>query len=300
VAVAEALLDTAERLIPDTALALRAQCRNRRAIIYALRGRADARAEAESSIALARRAGDPLAEADGFRVLGQVLQYRGQYDSALVALRAGEDLYRRARNRSALANSLVWQAQALGGEGRFGEWREVMRRTLAEGEAAHNPGAVATAYRGLGSLAIMVGDFAAAADYLRKSAAISRETGDSSGVATTRGFLLYVALAAGDTAEGKRLAQLALAQAVVRAARGGAGRDEVVAEREADQLDQPPGFGRGDADRRGQPVDAHRVPSGPRELQRGPGEPGGRDPVGLRGRQRPAPFGIDPFDVKRR
>ena len=203
--VGEALLDTAALLIPDSALALRAQLRYRRAIMYSLRGRADAPVEAESSIALARRARDVRAEADGFRVLGQVLVYAQRFDSALVVLRRAEDLFRRARDRSALAAHLVWQAQALGNLGRFGEMAELMRRARAEGEASRNPATVAVAHRSLGALALMMGDYAAAARGLETALAISTETGDSLGVQTTRKFLADVALAAGDLATARRL-----------------------------------------------------------------------------------------------
>lgn len=203
--VGESLLDTASQLIPDTAFALRSQLRYRRAIMYSLRGRADARAEAESSIALARRARDVRAEADGFRVLGQVLVYAQQFDSALTVLRLAEDLFRRTRDRSALAAHLVWQAQALGNLGRFGEMAELMRRALAEGEASRNPATVAVAHRSLGALALLMGDFAAAAEDLRTSIAISTATGDSLGVRTTGKFLADVALAAGDVGEARRL-----------------------------------------------------------------------------------------------
>jgi len=214
VTVGEAILDTARRLIPDTMLALRSQLHYRRAVMHSLRGRPEALAEADSSIALARRAGDVRAEADGFRVLGQVLVYRQQFDSALVVLRHAEALFRRARDRSALAASLVWRAQALGNLSRYGEMREAMRLALAEGQASHNPSAVATAYRSLGAIGVIMGDYGAAADHLDRAAAISRETGDSLGVMTTRKFLADVALAAGNVAEARRLtvAQLEFAR----------------------------------------------------------------------------------------
>src|SRR5688572_29086578 len=81
VAVAEAILDTASQLIPAHELGLQSRLRNRHAIVHALRGRSvEALTAADSSISLARRATDPLAEADGFRVRGQVLQYRGRWD----------------------------------------------------------------------------------------------------------------------------------------------------------------------------------------------------------------------------
>lgn len=132
-AVGQALLDTTTRLIPDTALALRSRLQNRNAIVHAVSGRAAQASEAANAgIALARRAGDLRAEAEGWRVLGQVLQYRGQWDSALTALEQAEDRYIRARSRSELASALVWRAQVLGSQARFGEMRQAIRRMLAE------------------------------------------------------------------------------------------------------------------------------------------------------------------------
>ncbi len=206
VRIAEALLDTAARVVPDTALDVWSLLRGRRAVALALRGRAaDASREAEASVDLARRARDPSIEADAFRIVGQILQYRGQWDSALVALRRSQDLYQRARNRSALATSLIWHAQVLGGLGRYGEEREVMQRALAEGEATHNPAAKANAHRAFAVLAQMLGDWPAAVMHLKQSAALSAASGDSSSVRVTRKFLANVALAAGDLPAAKRL-----------------------------------------------------------------------------------------------
>ncbi|HUQ83157.1 MAG TPA: CHAT domain-containing tetratricopeptide repeat protein [Gemmatimonadaceae bacterium] len=206
VRVAEALLDTATRLIPDTAFDLRSRLTNRRAIVLALHGRTDAAsAVADSSVTFARRALDPRAEADAFRVTGQVLQYRQQWDSALVALQRSEELYRRARSRSALASSLIWHAQVLSNRMRYGEAREVARRAIEEGEATHNPAAIGDGHRALGALAQILGDWPTAAAHLKRALAISEETGDSSGVRTTSKFLAEVALAAGDVATARRL-----------------------------------------------------------------------------------------------
>ena len=206
VPVAEALLDTATRVVPDSAFDVWSLLRGRRAVALALRGRAaEASREADVSVALARRARDVDVEADAFRIVGQILQYRGQWDSALVALRRSQDLYQRARDRSSLATSLIWHAQVLGGLGRYGEEREVMQRALAEGKATHNPAAQANAHRAFGSLAQMLGDWPAAATHLKQAAAISAASGDSSSVMLTRKFLANVALASGDLQAAKRL-----------------------------------------------------------------------------------------------
>ena len=214
VRTAEALLDTAASVVADTVFDVWSLLRGRRAIALALRGRAaDASREASASVDLARRARDVGAEAHAFRIVGQILQYRGQWDSALVALRESERLYQRARDRSALATSLIWHAQVLAGLGRYGEEREVMQRALREGEATHNPAAKADAHRAFGALAQLLGDWPAAATHLRESAAISTATGDSGGLRITRKFLANVALATGDLATAKRLTAEQLAWA---------------------------------------------------------------------------------------
>src|SRR6185503_3055271 len=214
VRTAEALLDTAASVVADTVFDVWSLLRGRRAVALALRGRAaDASREAGASVDLARRARDVDAEAHAFRIVGQILQYRGQWDSALVALRESERLYQRARDRSALATSLIWHAQVLAGLGRYGEEREVMQRALREGEATHNPAAKADAHRAFGALAQLLGDWPAAATHLRESAAISAASGDSGGLRITRKFLANVALATGDLATAKRLTAEQLAWA---------------------------------------------------------------------------------------
>lgn len=214
VKVAEALLDSAAGLIPPDRFDLQAGLRSRRGITLALRGRAaEASIEADSGIALARRARAPKVEADGFRIKGQVLQYRGQWDSALAALHQSEELYLRARSRSTLANSLIWHAQVLGSQGRYGEMRQVMQRALAEGEATHNPAAIADAHRAFGVLAQMFGDWPGAAEHLKAAAATSKESGDSSGVQYARKYQVMVSMVAGDLPAAKRLTLERLAHA---------------------------------------------------------------------------------------
>jgi CHAT domain-containing protein/tetratricopeptide (TPR) repeat protein len=209
--VAAAYIDTAAGLIPDTAFDLRSRLLGRRAIVHALYGRtAPASAAADSSVSFARRAADRNLEAVAYRVIGQVLQYRSQLDSALIALRRSESLYLEARNRSALARSLIWHAQILGGRMRYGEMRDVAKRALSEGEATHNPAAIGNAHRVLGVLAEMLGDWPAASAHLRHAVAISAASGDSSGVMMSGKYLADVALAVGDIATAKRLARARL------------------------------------------------------------------------------------------
>ena len=206
VAVARGIIDTASSLIPGTALDLQARLRFRHAIVFALIGKpAEASAAAREGIGLAGRSGDRRASADGYRVLGQVLQYRGQWDSALAALHVSESLYVATRSRSALAASLIWHSQVLGSMARYGEMRAVAERALVEGEATHNPAAIADAHRTFGVLASMLGDWSGAAGHFDRSAATSIATGDSSSARITAKYQAKVALAAGDLATAKRL-----------------------------------------------------------------------------------------------
>jgi tetratricopeptide (TPR) repeat protein len=206
--VATAYVDSAAVLIPDSALDLRSRVVSRRAIIHAVYGRtAPASAAADSSVVLAHRTGERRLEADAYRIVGQVLQYRSQLDSAFVALHRSESLYVEAHNRAALARSLIWHAQVLGGRMRYGEMRNVARRALSEGEASHNPAAIGDAHRMFGVLATMLGDWPSASAHLRRAVAVSASAGDSSGVMTSGKYLADVALAAGDIATAKRLAR---------------------------------------------------------------------------------------------
>ena len=215
VKVAQALLDSASVLIPASATDLQARLRSRSAVVSALYGRAaEASTRADSAVLLARQARDPRIEADAYRVVGQVLQYRGQWDSALVALHKSEELYRQAHNRSALGTSLIWHAQVLGSLLRFGEMRDVAQRGIAEGEATHNPAAVAEGHRALGVLSEMLGDWPTAAAHLKTSLAISGASDDSSGMRMTAKYLVKVAFAAGDVATAKRLTRDWYARAV--------------------------------------------------------------------------------------
>ena len=208
VRVATAYIDSAAALIPDTAFDLRSRLLSRRAITYALYGRAaPASAAADSSVLFARQAGDRRLEGDAYRVIGQVLQFRSQFDSAFVALHRSESLYLEARHRSALARSLIWHAQVLGSRMRYGEMRDVAKRALSEGEATHNPAAIGDAHRALGVLATMLGDWPAASAHFRRAVAISASAGDSSGVMTSGKYVAQVALAVGDVATAKRLAR---------------------------------------------------------------------------------------------
>ena len=207
-AVATAYIDSASRLIPDTAFDLRSRVLSRRAIVHALYGRtALASAAADSSLLFAQRVGDRRLEADAYRIIGQVLWYRSQLDSAFVALRRSESLYLETHSRAALARSLIWHAQVLGGRMRYGEMRDLAKRALSEGEATHNPAAIGDAHRALGVLATMLGDWPAASAHLKHAVAVSASAGDSSGVMTSGKYLADVALAAGDIATAKRVAR---------------------------------------------------------------------------------------------
>jgi CHAT domain-containing protein/tetratricopeptide (TPR) repeat protein len=208
VRVASAYIDSAATLVPDTAFDLRSRLLSRRAIVHALYGRAaPASAAADSSVLFARRANDRRLEADAYRIIGQVLQYRSQLDSAFVALRRSELLYTEAHDRAALARSLIWHAQVLGSRMRYGEMRDVARRALSEGEATHNPAAISSAHRVLGVLAQMLGDWPASSAHLKRAVAISAAVGDSSGMLTSGKYLANVLLAAGDIPTAKRLAR---------------------------------------------------------------------------------------------
>jgi CHAT domain-containing protein len=210
-AVAIALLDSAGRLIPPSALDLLAERGWRRAIVLGVLSDSGATREAEASVALARRAHDLRAEAQAQRGLGKVLDWRGREDSALAAFRESERLFRRARDRTWLAVTVMNQANFLRKRGELGETLAALRLALKEGEASHNLWAVASARTGLGVVAMQLNDLATAAGHLERAVAMFEAQGDRSSAMNARKFLPLLALARGDGATARRQTLEALA-----------------------------------------------------------------------------------------
>jgi CHAT domain-containing protein/tetratricopeptide (TPR) repeat protein len=196
-AVAKAILDTAGSFIPATALDLQAERGWRRAMIRALLADSGATAEAVASVDLARRSGELRVQAQAFRGLARILDWRGREDSALAALGEAERQFRRARDRSWLAVTLMNRGNLLRKRGDLGETIEDFRLTAVEGELSHNLWAVASAHTGLGVVAMQLNDFPTAADHLKQAVTMFEAQGDRSSAMNARKFLPLIALAVG-------------------------------------------------------------------------------------------------------
>jgi tetratricopeptide (TPR) repeat protein len=210
-AVTKALLDTAGTLIPASAVDLQAERGWRRAMILGLLADPRATAEAEASIALARRSGDLRVEAQAYRSLAKVLDWRGREDSALAAFHEAEQRFRQARDRSWLAVTLMNRANTLRKRGDLGETMETLRLVLTEGEASHNRWAVASAHTGLGVVALQLNDLETAAEHLNRAVSMFEAQGDRSSAMNARKFLPVIALAGGDFETARRQTLEALA-----------------------------------------------------------------------------------------
>ena len=209
---AKAILDTAGPLIPSNALDLQAERGWRRAMIRALLGDSGATAEAVASVELARRSGELRVEAQAFRGLGRVLDWRGREDSALAAFGEAEQRFREARDHSWLAVTLMNRGNFLRKRGDLGETIEVLRLATAEAERSHNLWAVASAHTGLGVVATQLNDFTTAAEHLKRAVAMFEAQGDRSSAMNARKFLPLVTLAdGGDVAAARQQTLDALA-----------------------------------------------------------------------------------------
>ena len=206
-----ALLDRAERLLPDDALELRAERLRRRAGLRAVAGVPGAAADAADAVALARHSGSVRAEAQALRAVGQVLYFQGARDSANAVLRRAEALYRRGRDHGQLATAMLWRVNALTGHGELGEALELSRQALEEGRAARSSFAVASAHIALGGMATMLNDQAAAARHFREAVTLARRLRDRSTEMKARDYLVVTALASGDLEGARRQAMEVLA-----------------------------------------------------------------------------------------
>ncbi len=199
-----ALLDRALQLIPEGALDLHSHLLSHRAGLRGVSGAPEAMADAEASIAIARRAGDLRAEAQALRSAAKVHFYRSEYPSAVAFFRQAEERFRRARDVSWLAVTITDRAGAHLSYGDFGEALEALRVGLAEAERSHNLFAIAGAHNGLADVAMHVNDLATAREHLERSVAMYEAQGDPSSTTIPRRYLAFLSLAAGKPEEARR------------------------------------------------------------------------------------------------
>jgi CHAT domain-containing protein len=211
IAATMALLDSAGALIPASALDLQAERGWRRAMVLGILADSGATAAAAASVELARRSGDLRVQAQAFRGLARVLDWRGRKDSALTAFGEAERRFRQARDRSWLAVTLMNRANSLRNSGDLGETLEALRQALGEGAASHNLWAVASAHTGLGVVALQLSDFATAEAHLDSAVAMFEGQGDRSSAMNARKFVALIAIAKRDFAGARRQTLEALA-----------------------------------------------------------------------------------------
>jgi CHAT domain-containing protein/tetratricopeptide (TPR) repeat protein len=199
-----ALLDRALRLIPEGALDLKSHLLSHRAGLRGVLGAPEAMADAESSLDLARRAGDLRAEAQALRSVGKVHFYRSEYPPAVAFYRQAEERFRKARDISWLAVTVTDRAGAHLSYGDFGEALDALRVGLVEAERSHNLFAIAGAHNGLADVAMHVNDLATAREHLERSVAMYEAQGDPTSTTIPRRYLAFLSLAAGKTDEARR------------------------------------------------------------------------------------------------
>ena len=130
-------------------------------------------------------------------------------DSALTVLAEVVRLQRRAHDRSALAETLVRQADALRTLGMYGEARRALREASAEAEASHNDFALGAVYTALGSLALRLRDNVDADAQLRRAEQLFAASGDSVSLVGVYSFRAILEASVGDTAAAVRHARAA-------------------------------------------------------------------------------------------
>jgi tetratricopeptide (TPR) repeat protein len=211
VSAVKAILDSAAPLIPPTALDLQAERGWRRAMVRAMLADSGATAEAVASVQLAERSGELRTQAQAFRGLGRILDWRDREDSALAAFAEAERRFRQARDRSWLAVTLMNRGNLLRKRGELGRAMDALRVAAAEGEASHNLWAVGSATTGLGVIAIQLDDFTGAAEHLSRAVGMFEAQGDPSSAMNARKFLALTALADGDPVQARQRTLEALA-----------------------------------------------------------------------------------------
>lgn len=163
------LLAAAERLVGDDAWML-AEIAARRALLFAVTRDSGAAAESRRGVELARRGGNLRAEAGALRAHALDQWVGGQDDSSLVTLAAVEQVEIAAHDRSALAVTLLRNADVYCARGELGACQVTLERAMAEGRASNSAFAINAGYTGIATIALQTRDYAGAARALDSSA----------------------------------------------------------------------------------------------------------------------------------
>lgn len=193
-----AYVDSALRVLPASAKALRATARCRRAQYFLATGRPGAADTLAASTTSAREAGDP--EALGYCLRGATVLHRlVRNDSAGVA--AQEELIalrRRIRDRSGLSMALIIRGDQFRALGNFGQAQRFFREALVEARASGNRFIEATVSLGLGGTALMLNDHSRARDHVEQAIASFATANDSASLMLGLSYRPFVSIAAGD------------------------------------------------------------------------------------------------------
>ncbi|HEX6535271.1 MAG TPA: CHAT domain-containing protein [Gemmatimonadaceae bacterium] len=208
--VGVAMVDSAGRIVPDSALDVRANHECRKAVLDAVFLRPEGVTAAERGAALARRAGEPRQEGQCLRAEALAFSLRHVPDTALVLLRRAAVIERRARDRAALAETLLRAADILRGRGELGEAKTAIDEAMTEAAASDNQFALASANLNAGALALQLNDRASAGVHIHRAASMFAAQGDTNSVMIAHEFLVDLDVAAGDYEAARREAEATL------------------------------------------------------------------------------------------
>ncbi len=193
-----AILDTADQVLPEAELRIRALSRCARAQMYTFAG--DTRSlelEAEG-FELASQAGDYRARATCRAVRAGEMGRRGMLDTALVTYSYLIADLRKANDLAALASALQWRSHLYRSVGWLAKARRDAIEAIEHAEASGARAAIPWARSTLAWAALSLGDLATAAPQAEQAARQFLASGDRFATSTARSLQGHVAVAAGD------------------------------------------------------------------------------------------------------
>ena len=132
----------------------------------------------EAARAVARRAGDPIAEAHASRDLGAAFEVRGEYSKALTCLGGALDRYAAAGDRPGEAACLNGLGTVYDSLGQLSEAARCLERSLAISRALADRHSAAISLNNLGEVYCGLGEHARAVESLREALGIFRGNGN--------------------------------------------------------------------------------------------------------------------------
>jgi CHAT domain-containing protein/tetratricopeptide (TPR) repeat protein len=208
-----ATLDSLRSILPPGNSRERGEYLCRLGLFRGVAGDSGASSMVREGVRMAERLGERQLVGHCLEAYALIHSLQGRADSVFPIMARAEQLLRATSAHASLARLYSRRSDELQARGRLGEAKVALAQVLAEATLSRNRQRTASAFGGLGMLALRVGDLATAADYFERAAVLYDSLGLGEGAMISRENRAEVMAASGDLAGARRAFAGALEEA---------------------------------------------------------------------------------------